>query len=61
MHQFRGTHWRKPHYETLQVRGIKDALRLELLQSFDSEIRDETTLGWQRQWLIELPWENRAM
>ena len=51
---------RKTHHETLQVRGIKDALRLELLQSFDGEIRDETTLGWQRQWLIELPWENSA-
>ena len=43
------------------AKKLKDALRLELLQSFDSEIRDETTLGWQRQWLIELPWENRAM
>jgi hypothetical protein len=61
MHQFHGTHWRKPYYETLQVRGIKDALRLELLQSLNGEIRDEAALGWQRQWLIELTWENSTM
>ena len=38
MHQFHGTHWRKPHHETLQVRGIKDALRLELQQDYEDTL-----------------------
>ena len=49
MHQLRSQHWRKPHHKTLQVHGIQDALLLELLQSFDGQVRDEATVRWERR------------